>query len=79
MTPQQRTLIIWKNKLEERDKLISTLEYTEDNFEKIDKLLSNSKSIWDKYMACVKEYEKTKTNQSTMAGEQESLLDSGTI
>lgn len=71
--------MVWKKKLEERDELIQSLEYTEENFEKLDKLLTNGKAIWERYMACVKEYKKSLDSVTTTGGEVESLMDKGEL
>lgn len=69
-----RMLVSWKKKLEEREDLISNIEYTLDTFEMVDKLLANSSKLWDQYEAVEKKYLSEKEHR--VQGEiEESLLE----
>ena len=49
LSKAERSLLLWEQKLHERDALIAEIPYTMDNFEDLDKLVTNSGKIWDQY------------------------------
>jgi hypothetical protein len=55
-TQPQRLLRSWKDKLDERDKLVSSLPYTLENYETLDKLLITYPKLWDGYELVLKKF-----------------------
>lgn len=49
LSKAERSLLLWEQKLHERDALIAQIPYTMENFEDLDKLVTNSGKIWDQY------------------------------
>lgn len=58
--------------MEERNKLIDSLEYSLDNFEAIDKLMTNTEKIFKQYKAIREEVERQ--DEATLTSEGESVL-----
>lgn len=69
----------WRKKLEERDEFINSTPYNASSYELLEKLLGNSKKIWDQYLMAEKEAEKD-TNEGSVKGDiQESATELGLI
>lgn len=78
LTKAQRSLSIWERKLHERDELISSIPYTLDNFEQVDKLVTNSQKLWDQYIKIQEAL--TKEQEGKTEGDiEESLSEKGVI
>lgn len=75
LTSEQKSLIAWKNKMEERDAFITNTVYTLESGDKLDKILAQTKALYLQLKDLEEKVENTK------AGEKEdtkikSLLDS---
>lgn len=57
LTTAERKLIDFNNKLEERTEFINSTKYDLDNGEQLDKMLSNTKKLYDLYFEIKKEFE----------------------
>ena len=68
MTPEQRLLTSWKRKIDERNDLMDSLEYTLDNFESVDKLVANTEKLFKQYKAIKEEVEKQDEASITTEG-----------
>ena len=69
----------WENKLEERDEFIRSIAYNEITFEMLDKMMSNSKKIWDEYIKTLGEIDKEENEGVVKGGALESLAEQGRI
>jgi succinate dehydrogenase/fumarate reductase-like Fe-S protein len=72
MTPEQRLLLTWKKKIDERNNLLDSLEYTLENFEALDKLVVNTDKLFKQYKAIKEEVEKQ--NEASVISEGGSVL-----
>lgn len=78
LTPPRRLLLIWKEKIDERNELISSIKYSLDTFEILDKLVTNSDKILSHYQKVKKEVDAEELNKQdaiTHGGAVESLLE----
>lgn len=72
LSKAERSLLLWEQKLHERDALIAQIPYSMDNFEDLDKLVTNSAKVWDQYFKIQDQL--TKEAESRTEGDiQESL------
>ncbi len=69
----------WRKKLEEREEFIKSTPYNAETFELLEKLLGNSKKIWDQYLAAEKETQKSANEGSVEGNIQESATELGLI
>lgn len=79
LSPIQRSFMVWKNKLEEREELLNSNPYTMDNAELMDKLVTNSAKAYDAYKKAEAEYLKEEAESSVWGGGEESLSEKGEI
>ncbi|MGL5079227.1 MAG: hypothetical protein ACRDBG_25785, partial [Waterburya sp.] len=70
LTKAQRSLMLWEEKLIERDEFISSLSYAESH-ELLDKLLTSSAKMWQQYEQILERL--TKENTKTHGDIEESL------
>lgn len=68
MSPEQRLLMSWKKKIDERNSLMDSLEYTLENFESIDKLVANTEKLFKQYKAIKEEVERQDEAEITTEG-----------
>jgi hypothetical protein len=73
LTKAQRSLMIWEEKLHEREALMASVKYDLNNFEVVDKLITGTSKLWDQYdnikKALMKEEAKTFGDQEESASE----------
>lgn len=67
MTPIAKLLTDYENFLQKRVKYITSLDYTLENAEQVDKIASNSKKIWDDYFKIKDQFDKE--NQKNTFGQ----------
>lgn len=68
MTPEQRLLMTWKKKIDERNELVNSIEYTLENFETVDKLITNTDKVFKQYQTVKAEVEKQDEAAMTTEG-----------
>jgi hypothetical protein len=74
----ERMLATWSNKLDEREKFIDSLSYSEKTAEFIDRMLKDTPTIVKRYLEIEKEYKQV-TDNKTAGDVNESLLEQGLI
>jgi len=80
LSPTERALIQIEQKLDERNKLISSAKYTIENAEDIDKLILKTKQLNDFYKDMKAELEQEQVNEGiTKGGRVESASEKGLI
>ena len=47
LTPEQKSIIAWKEKMEERDQFLANTKYTLENGEKLDKIVANTPKLYE--------------------------------
>lgn len=47
LTPEQKSIIAWKEKMEERDTFLTNTKYTLENGDKLDKIVANTPKLYD--------------------------------
>lgn len=77
ITPAERALISWREKLEERTKLLMETPYTIENAESLDKIVGNTDKLFSQLERVEKAYEKEKLSEVDKAGAQASATDKG--
>lgn len=78
LTKAERSLALWEQKLSERDALIAEIPYTLENFEVVDKLVTNSQKLWDQYFKIQDAL--SKESETKVEGDiEESLTEKGLI
>ena len=75
MTKIQRELKVWHDKIEERSKLLEGMAYSLDTFEALDKMLKDSKPIWDAFGKVYKEYQEENIETRARGGREESFTE----
>lgn len=79
-TPAERHIRQWDDTLEKRSEFLRTMEYSLDNFDKVDKLAANTQSIFKTLNQIKKDIEMERTGGGTAkGGSMESLSDTGEI
>lgn len=78
LSKQEKFLVNWAKKLEEREAFIGSLEYNSETYEMLDKMMAGTQKMWTQYMKCVEDVNKEK-QESTFGGAQESLTEKGII
>ena len=78
LTKPARLLDSWEKKLEERDEFIRTLNYSQETYEILDKMMAATSKMWDNYQQVRKKVEEE--SASRVLGDTElSLSDKGII
>jgi hypothetical protein len=75
MTKIQRELKSWQDKIEERNKFIESQKYNERTFEMLDKMMKESKPIWEAFGKIYKEYQTENIETRARGGRQESFTE----
>jgi hypothetical protein len=75
MTKIQRELKSWQDKIEERNKFIESQKYNERTFEMLDKMMKESKPIWEAFGKIYKEYQAENIETRARGGRQESFAE----
>lgn len=78
LSKAQKFLKSWERKLEEREDFIASLEYNEDTFEMLDKMMSSTEKLWKQYLSILKQVEQ-EADSETLGGQEESLSEKGII
>ena len=77
LTKPEQYLIGWEEKLDERQNFITSIAYSEDTFELLDKMMGVTEKLWKQYQVALKDVE---TEDSTLQGKsQESAGEAGII
>tara|TARA_R110000851_G_scaffold294490_1_gene449149 strand:- start:364 stop:906 length:543 start_codon:yes stop_codon:yes gene_type:complete len=79
LTIPQRVLLDWKTKFEERNQFLETVPYDTNTFEMLDKMLTNTKKMFDMLQQAMQDYEKDLTQGHVEGGSMESLSDKGEL
>jgi len=58
----------WKKKIDERNELVNSIEYTLENFETVDKLITNTDKVFKQYQTVKAEVEKQDEAAMTTEG-----------
>ena len=75
MTKIQRELKVWQDKIEERNKFLETVSYSLDTFEALDKMMKDSKLIWESFGKIFKEYQEENIETRARGGREESFAE----
>lgn len=75
LTKIQRELKTWQDKIEERNKFIEKQNYNERTFEMLDKMLKESKAIWEAFGKIYKEYQTENIETRARGGREESFTE----
>jgi hypothetical protein len=75
LTKIQRELKSWQDKIEERNKFIEKQTYNERSFEMLDKMLKESKPIWEAFGKIYKEYQTENIETRARGGREESFAE----
>jgi hypothetical protein len=80
LTKTQRLLISWEKKLDERQALIDSLTYTLENYDDVDKLVTNTEKVWKVYRTVEAEVQKEQEQSANVeGGAMLSLADQGDL
>ena len=77
MTLTQRNFKIWDEKITERTQFLKDTPYTLDTYEVLEKMMKDSKGIWDSYMKVKAELEAEEGLSVTRGGFKKSLAEEG--
>lgn len=75
LTKIQRELKSWQDKIEERNMFIEKQTYNERSFEMLDKMLKESKAIWEAFGKIYKEYQTENIETRARGGREESFAE----
>ena len=75
MTKVQRELQVWGDKIEERGVFMETLKYTIDTVDTLDKMLKDSKVIWEGFDKVYKAYQEESLETRARGGREESFTE----
>lgn len=78
LTKAERLLSNWEMKLHERDELISSIPYSAETFEMLDKMIDKTPKMWQQYNAILEALEKENATR-TEGNLEESLTEKGLI
>lgn len=78
MTPAQRVLSSWNNKLFQREEFIDSVSYSADTYEMLDKMLKDTHAMMKQYKVILEEFSMEQAT-STHGDVEESLLEKGLI
>lgn len=76
LTQAEKSLVNFYSKLRERDTFIANTEYSIDNAESLDRILANTKKMYDMYEKIKEDLTKESTTITTRGGKTPSLSDS---
>lgn len=76
LTQAEKSLVNFYSKLKERDKFIADTDYTIDNAESLDRILANTKKMYDMYEKIKEDLIKEAATVTTRGGKTPSLSDS---
>lgn len=90
LTPAKRALKVWNDKMDERSDFLKSTKYdigtpndrgqlVGGTAEIIDKMMSNTKKLFDDYQRVIKDLEEEKTREKSKGNRKTSLTDSGQI
>lgn len=79
MSLAKRNFKKWEDKLTERQKFIEDTEYTEETFEMLDKLMSQTSKMWDMFLKLKSEFDKEDDEEQTYGGVELSASEKGMI
>jgi hypothetical protein len=79
LTQPERSLLNLFSKLQERDAFLADTPYTIDNAESLDRILSNTKKLYDLYEKIKEDLDKETLTVTNRGGSLPSLTDSGEI
>lgn len=65
-------LVRQEKKLEERSDFIDSIPYNESTYEMLDKMMKETKKMWDEYYRVVKDLSEDSDDGTSMGGTQES-------
>jgi hypothetical protein len=69
----QRELKVWHDKIEERNKFLESVTYDMNTFEALDKMMKDSKPIWEAFGKVYKEYQEENIETRARGGREESF------
>ena len=75
MTKITRELKSWGDKIEERNQFLETQKYNAKSFEMLDKMMRESKHIWEAFNIIKKEYDTQNIETRARGGREESLFE----
>jgi hypothetical protein len=75
MTKIQRELKVWQDKIEERNKFLESVTYDMNTFEALDKMMKDSKAIWEAFGKIYKEYQEENIETRARGGREESFTE----
>lgn len=75
LTQIQKSLIIWRAKVVERDYFLESLDYNEDNYEIIEEIMAKSAKNLEQLEKMEDRYIFKKSQDKTQGGQDESLLE----
>ena len=79
LTPAERLMSEWKNKLEERSKFIKEQKYTLENAKDLDRMLADTKKMYDYYNSVLDDLIKEKSGSRVKGNTMESAAEKGLI
>jgi hypothetical protein len=68
----EKLLVDWESKLEKRNDFLSEIQYSIETYEMLDKMLSQTKKLWDEYLRVKKEVMTSGEGGSVEGDEEES-------
>jgi hypothetical protein len=75
MTKIQRELKVWQDKIEERNKFLESVTYDLSTYEALDKMMKDSKLIWESFGKIYKEYQDENIETRARGGREESFTE----
>jgi hypothetical protein len=75
MTKIQRELKVWQDKIEERNKFLESVTYNLSTYEALDKMMKDSKLIWESFGKIYKEYQDENIETRARGGREESFTE----
>lgn len=79
MTPAQKLLMNWEEKMEERDKFIHDTPYDLDTISKLDTAMGNTEKLWSLYETIKKKLDKETSEGRLVGNAEESAIEKGLI
>lgn len=79
LTPAQRQLMIWEQKLDEKTELMSVTTYDLDNAEMLEKLLASNSKLFTELERIKEQLEREDDGGKTQGGSEESAVEKGLI
>lgn len=79
LTAAEKALIAWEEKMIERQEFIKGTKYDEETAEMLDKMLGNTKKLFDDYQRILKDLNNSEGEGDTFGGAQESAQERGVI